>query len=223
MYYNPGLVNRLRYKFPGSDVLPGNASQAGQDLFVLGMLNGMREGTYLEIGCAQPIQGNNTFILERFYGWQGLSLDIHQPFVDEFNAERGNGALLQDATTADFIKLLTDAGWSGDIIDYASVDCEPPAVTFQALQNLPFDQIKFRVLTFEHDCYAQGPEYKLASREFLRSKGYQLVVSNVSEFQQQHDFEDWWVHPDLVDPAAIELFKDDGDDIKYWLNYTYPN
>lgn len=37
-----------------------------------------------------------------------------------------------------------------------------------------------------------------------------------------NDFEDWWIHPDLVDPKIVEIMKNDNDEIKdareYMLN-----
>ena len=37
--------------------------------------------------------------------------------------------------------------------------------------------------------------------------GYQLVVSNIS-LDYKSPFEDWWVHPELVNPKIIELLVD---------------
>jgi hypothetical protein len=45
-------------------------SQAGQDLFVLSMLENKSAGVYCEIGGAHPIESNNTFLLERHHGIQ---------------------------------------------------------------------------------------------------------------------------------------------------------
>ncbi|NDB61348.1 hypothetical protein EB001_23355, partial [bacterium] len=39
-------------------------------------------------------------------------------------------------------------------------------------------------------------------RDYLESKGYQLVVPNVSP-DDNSPFEDWWIHPDLVDKNTI--------------------
>ena len=40
--------------------------------------------------------------------------------------------------------------------------------------------------------------------------GYQLVVSNVS-VDDKSPFEDWWVHPDLVDNEIIQKLKSHKD------------
>lgn len=50
--------------------------QAAQDLFVIAMTQGRRQGTWLELGAWQPIAGSNTYLLETRYQWSGISIDI---------------------------------------------------------------------------------------------------------------------------------------------------
>lgn len=216
------LPERLRYRFPKCETITQLYSQAGQDLFVLSMLNGLEAGTYVEIGSRLPEYMSNTVLLEKNYGWRGVGVEILPEFVEQYNAQRINKTVQGDATTLDYLQALRDAGIEGTDIDYLSCDCEPPEVTFQALKRVIGQGLRFAVITFEHDAYAQGNDIKNASREYLRQHGYVLVVSNVSEHQKQTNFEDWWVHPDLVGSDFIEFFKDDGDDIKYWAEYIFP-
>ncbi len=53
-------------------------SQAGQELFVIAMTQGRRNGTWLEIGCGDPIRSNNTYLLEKRFGWTGISIDMEK-------------------------------------------------------------------------------------------------------------------------------------------------
>jgi len=53
-------------------------SQAGQELFVIAMTQGRRNGTWLEIGCGDPIRSNNTYLLEKRFGWTGTSIDMER-------------------------------------------------------------------------------------------------------------------------------------------------
>lgn len=53
-------------------------SQAGQELFVIAMTQGRRNGTWLEIGCGDPIRSNNTYLLEKKLGWTGISIDLER-------------------------------------------------------------------------------------------------------------------------------------------------
>jgi hypothetical protein len=79
---------------------------------------------------------------------------------------------------------------------------------------MPFDEYKFAVITFEHDFYADTTEkYRDLSREYLISKGYELVVSNISP-NDDCPYEDWWVHPDLVSASIIKKLKSIDDSTK---------
>ena len=49
MYYQKDL-QRLRKKFSGVENIKENYSQSMQDIFVLTMLNGKKNGIYIEIG-----------------------------------------------------------------------------------------------------------------------------------------------------------------------------
>jgi hypothetical protein len=53
--YNKDKFNSLKIKFPGSEEIERNYSEAYQDMFVLTMLNGKKEGTYLEIGDGKEL------------------------------------------------------------------------------------------------------------------------------------------------------------------------
>jgi hypothetical protein len=53
-------------------------SQAGQELFVIAMTQGRRNGTWLEIGCGDPIRSSNTYLLEKRLDWSGISIDMER-------------------------------------------------------------------------------------------------------------------------------------------------
>lgn len=58
-------------------------SQLGQDLLVLEILDGMREGFFLDSGASDGITSSNTKLLEDVYGWNGICIE---PNVDFFRA-----------------------------------------------------------------------------------------------------------------------------------------
>jgi tetratricopeptide (TPR) repeat protein len=66
--YTSLVYHKLRFKFDGSNEIKQNYSQAYQDMFVLSMLSGKRNGTYVEIGSSDPFKGNNTALLETKFG-----------------------------------------------------------------------------------------------------------------------------------------------------------
>ena len=209
----------LRNQFPGSTSLTQNYSQADQDIFVLSMLNGKRNGTYLEIGCNDSFENNNSALLETAFGWRGISIDSYKPWIDAWC--RNNPVELADGLVVDFLDLLHRHDVYKNTMDYLSLDCDPPDITFAILKRIPFEYVRFAVITFEHDCHAHGPEIKNLSRAYLESYGYKLVVSNVSDWGISRDYEDWWVHPELVDSDLIYLHTDIRDIIKDYSWYLY--
>jgi hypothetical protein len=90
-------------------------------------------------------------------------------------------------------------------IDYLQIDCEPPEISLQVLENIPFNNYKFSVITFEHDGY-RSPEIREKSREILQNSGYLLIVNDVA-FNDTDSYEDWWVNPGLISHDVIEKVK----------------
>lgn len=186
--------DNLRLKFRWSESLSRNFSQAGQDLFVLSMLDGKRDGLFLDLGCNEPININNTYLLESSYNWKGLSVDIEEGFFKLF-VFRKTKTLCADCTNIEWETVIEALGTNR--IDYLSLDLEPPVTTLKCLESIPFDKIDFSVITFEHDAYRAGETVRQPSRELLESKGYVRVCSNVK--LNDLEFEDWYCNPRYVD------------------------
>lgn len=174
-------------------------SQAGQDLFVLSMLEGKKGGYYIEIGGADPFESNNTFLLEKDYSWNGFSVEFDKLLASQYNSCRENICLCSDGTTFDYLGKIQQLNFPTQI-DYLSIDIDPAENTYAALRKCPFDKYRFSVITYEHDLYASGTEYAQLSRIFLKSQGFQLVAKNVKCFGRA--FEDWWIDPNAI-PEAI--------------------
>ena len=211
--------NKIRFKFNGIETVEENYAQTFQDMFVLAATNGKREGTYLEIGSAEPFLHNNTALLETKFAWRGASIDIKRHHVEDFNRRRENLAYCLDATNIDYAKFLRQVGLGPDI-DYLQLDCEPPSRTYDILEMMPFDTYRFAVITFEHDHYVD-PTVRDKSREYLKSKGYRLIASDIG-YDETHSYEDWWVHPELVDAEIQEKLLDLTPGAKYAKTYLFP-
>lgn len=204
-YYDSDYEH-LKVKFEDASSIKQNYSQCYQDMFVLTMLNGKKFGRYLEIGCADPFFGNNTALLEKHFNWTGISIDYNQTETDKWPNQRNtthNRVICADATKVDYAQLLEGTkDW-----DYLQLDCDPPMVTYNTLLRIPFEKHRFAVVTFEHDYYTdEDSDVRKKSRKYLESHGYELVVDNISP-NNYNPFEDWWVHPDLVDRSIIEKMK----------------
>lgn len=211
--YNKNKFDRLKYKFKGSENIKENYSEAYQDIFVLTMLNGKREGTYLELGAGSPFYGSNTALLERDFNWKGVALDLDEAFVNSHLKERKNPCLLKDGITANYESLLVSLDFPKEI-DYLQLDCDPPSVTYQILLTIPFEKYKFATITYEHDYYCdETKSYQDKSRKYLESFGYVRIFNNISP-DNNRSYEDWWVHPDLIDSKIISELMVIDDTIK---------
>lgn len=201
-YFSENQSN-LKYQFPGVENIENNYSQAFQDMFALSILDGKRNGTYVEIGGDHAVIISNTYLLETQFDWSGVSFEIDQSKVDEYNSLRENKCICADATTFDYKALFEERGFSKQI-DYLQVDIEPSWQTLNALKALPLDEYRFSVITYETDVYKNGPDAGEEAMEILLSKGYELVVRNVANLH--NPYEDWYVDPQVVDPEIVKKF-----------------
>ena len=211
--YNKALYPYLKFKFKDADKIEKNFSQTYQDMFVLTMLNGKKNGTYFEIGSANPFYGSNSALLEQL-GWKGTSLEINEKEVVEFRKHRKNEVVLCDATKFDYSILNSH-------IDYLQIDCEPPTTTFEILTMIPFDNCSFGVITFEHDYYADVTRsIKDVSRKYLKDKGYLLLASNISP-NDTSSYEDWYINPKYIDKNIIKVMLDNSEKTKNAEKYMF--
>jgi beta-1,4-mannosyl-glycoprotein beta-1,4-N-acetylglucosaminyltransferase len=204
--YDKNRGQKLRFDFKGSEKIERNYSQSFQDLFILTALNGKRNGLYLEIGAQEPFYQNNTALLETEFNWDGISIEIKENLCKMFSEQRKNKIICADATQVDYLNILNEFD-KGTVFDYLQLDCEPSEVTYQILLKIPFETYKFAIITYEHDHYVDlTNSYRTKSREYLESKGYKLLVSNVSP-NECSSFEDWWYHPDLLDYETVQKLE----------------
>ena len=223
VYYDKSKLDQLRFKFKNSDTIERSYSQVLQDIFVLSVLDGKNNGTFLEIGGAKPFDRNNTALLEEKFNWRGVSIELDETFAKEYTKERPKTKVLnQNALDVNYEKLLNE-NFQETIIDYLQLDIEPARNTYECMLKIPFDKYKFAVITYEHDYYIDVTRsYRQKSRDFLKSKGYVLVVNDISP-DGISSFEDWWVHPDLVDEKIINIMKDKNEDTKNVEDYIFCN
>jgi tetratricopeptide (TPR) repeat protein len=216
--YRKELHSKLRYKFPGSENIQVGYGQVMQDIFTLSVLNGKRNGTYLEIGSCYAFRGNNTTLLEKEFGWTGVGIEYDAQYIDEYRANRSNPVLHANALEVDYDEILSGIAVDG-VVDYLQLDCDPSDVTYAIMERVPFDKYKFAVITYEHDHQIDMTQsYRDKSRKFLESKGYKLLVSNISP-DDISPFEDWWVHPDLIDPEIMAIMEQSTNNVNQIEEY----
>lgn len=199
MTYIDSMYEHVRVRFPGLKDIKRNYSQCFQDLFVLTMLGGKRDGIFFEVGCGDPERNSNTKLLEEL-GWLGTSIDIDPAVTERFAGRRRCWVITGDATKLDYGELVPRD------FDYLQIDCDPAPQSLEVLFRIPFEKRRFAVITFEHDGYS-SEGVRERSRAYLKSHGYVLVVGDIAP-DDYMPFEDWWVHPDLVSPQIISKMQD---------------
>lgn len=184
-------------------------SQVGQDRFAWEVTGRCWAGSYVDIGCGDPVSGSNSYGLEKA-GWYGLLVDRY----DDANrrSTRLGRCIVADAVTVDWHREIGKLSYTllppSDIpiISYLSLDCDENSLG--VLRVLPLDIFRFAAITIEHDKYRLGPAQQDGQREMLKSHGYDLVCADV--MWEGNRFEDWWVLPGAVDQAKVDLFRCEG-------------
>jgi hypothetical protein len=183
--------------------------EAKQDRFAYGI--GGKNGTYIEIGAFRPIAKNNTYTLETYHGWKGISLEINKKFEEQWKQSgRSNKIYWADAITFDYLTALKENNLPTRI-NYLQVDIEPPMNTFAALKRVIEQGIVCDCITFEHDQYAHVEPYDQMVTEYLQDHGYKIAISNVSVQRKRRPgewafFETWYVKDD-IEFKTMDWFK----------------
>lgn len=168
-----------------------------QDQFALSLIPG--KGTFLDIGCGHGRHGSNTFILERL-GWSGLLIDIDNNLVELNKTFRTEPCVAADVTTCDWSKILDKT-----LYDYLSFDVDD--ATIPAVKNFPWDKVRFKVITIEHDSYRVGPEARDYIRDVMKKNNYFCVASDVLTSFSGEPFEDWFVDLNVCPPETLRFFS----------------
>jgi len=190
--------------------MPSFNSQCAQDLFVVATLKNKQGGTFLEIGSNDPVIINNTFLLESEFGWRGVMVEYDQSYLPSYITKRPNSHyVMQDATKIDYLTELQKAGMPNSI-DYLQIDLDvdnrSTIDTLIRLDQTVFDTYTFATVTFEHDVYRGNYfDTRKISREIFAKRGYVCVFKDVDGGGGA--FEDWYVHPTLVDMNHVNTFR----------------
>lgn len=171
-------------------------AKEGQDRLALHLIG--QDGFFLDIGMGNPIDGNNSLLLEE-RGWRGFMFEAQGHCVADARSSRTNLAVECDATTFDFGTFL-DKHQAPKVIDYISMDVDDANTIL--IKSFPFDRYQFKVMTFEHDRYHCGDVRKQACEEVLsRYPQYVKLLDNA--LVQGLEWEDWYVNADYISHEII--------------------
>lgn len=178
--------------------------QAEQDRFVTTIMQQKQDGFFVEIGSNHPIDINNSYLLEKTYNWKGIMIEYESKYLPIYKQHRPNSIhVIQDATTIDYKNLFQTNNVPLQM-DYLQIDLEADngstIQTLERLNNEVLDLYTFATVTFEHDIY-RGDFYntRMRSRQILEERGYVCVFKDIHNKEPKYVYEDWYVHPSLVD------------------------
>jgi hypothetical protein len=198
--------------------------QASQDKFVLNVLKEKNNGYFLEIGSNHPININNTYLLEKKYNWKGIMVEYDNQYLPLYKQHRPNSIhVINDATKIDY-KNVFETNNMPFSFDYLQIDLEAnngsTIRTLEKLDNEIFDTYKFATVTFEHDIYHTNfDDTRLKSREIFKKRGYVCAFEDINN-KGVNPYEDWYVHPDLVDMNYVNNLIEKNKNFYVYHNIT---
>lgn len=193
-------------------------SHEQQDEFVYNLFSNYRNGFFLDISCGNPVIGSNSYALEKYKGWQGLCFDLSDfETTHQWSKHRTSRFIQVDATSPALTSFLLGAVPQGLAVDYISLDVDANGtnLALPALIKVLEAGVRFKAMTFEHECYIHGTGIRDQARAVLTSQGYVPLFEDVRlwagglQDDSQWSFEDWWIDPAHFDPRVLDA-KDSG-------------
>lgn len=164
-------------------------SQLGQDIIVDRLFQQKENGTFVDVGASFFDNMNNTYFFEKERSWRGVAVELDSVYNDGWLNRPKTVYLNQNALDVDYAKFFADNNMP-NVIDYFSIDLEPPEVTYQAFCKVMETNYIFNVITFEVDYY----RYTLSrdpARKMVQEKGY-LLLSEIKQGDSHID--DVYIH-----------------------------
>jgi len=159
-----------------SSLNPKTYSQIGQDIFINNLFKEKRNGLFIDVGAGPPKYINNTYLLEKDYGWDGISIEAAE--LCRIHWKENYNKIIED--------LLKKH--NKNRIDFLDIDLEPPSLTLEVLfKIITNSKYRFSTIIFEHDSWRESTHLLKANRQLLERYGYILVADNVN------NQEDWWI------------------------------
>jgi FkbM family methyltransferase len=97
-----GVVKKL--KLPNKNIV--KMSQLGQDLWVLEETGNKRNGYFVDIGTNDPVNINNTYILEKIYGWDGICVEPLPELFEKIKSVRSKNTIVDNSLLFSSVKQM---------------------------------------------------------------------------------------------------------------------
>jgi hypothetical protein len=161
-------------------------------------------GKYVEIGSSHYKNQNQTYFLEKEFGWSGVGIEIRKEFVDEYNQNRTSPCILGDATSFKWDDYFEENNFPKQI-DYLCLDTDE--YNLRSLMNIPLSRYRFNTIVAE--CRTPGmvtqfPEVNVweTMSNILTNYGYTNIGSGYTD--------GYW-----IDNTSLGLSGNEYDSLSY--------
>lgn len=149
-------------------------SQAGQDVWVLQQIP---KGFFVDVGAHDGVESSNTYTLE-LCGWKGLCIEpnpeSYKKLVEVRKCLAWNAAAGRNKGQLWLTDMLKECP---NVIDYLSIDVDGGEL--DVLKSMDFTNYNVRLITVEHNAYAEGVVRQQEIFAYLSAKGFRRVVKDV--------------------------------------------
>lgn len=174
-------------------------SQAGQDVWVLQRIG--NKGFFVDVGAHDGVESSNTFALSKA-GWGGICVEPNRESYARLIDNRRCMAINTAAVAKDGeagLSLATILLNCPTKIDYISIDVDGGEL--DVLRGMDFDKYHVKLITIEHNKYAEGTARKQEIYEYLTGEGFRRTHEDVKCLDGEWfglEYEDWYENLSLV-------------------------
>lgn len=148
-------------------------SQAGQDVWVLQKI---AKGFFVDVGAHDGVESSNTYALE-LAGWRGVCVEPSDAYNKLIEVRKCLAWKVAAGTTYPNFPLSNILKEGPPVIDYLSIDVDGGEL--DVLASMDFERFHVRLITIEHNAYAEGPSRQQQIFDYLTAKGFRRAVKDV--------------------------------------------
>jgi hypothetical protein len=182
-------------------------SQLGQDNFVYDILEGARDGIFVDIGASEPITYSNTYGLETQLGWSGVlvesNVDMQVMLKKQRKSKVFQSGFICNDNKSNINDILMEV--NSTHIDYLSLDID--GNEDEIVKTIDFNKFTFSIIDVEHDIYRNN---KLDKRNNIAS----ILSSNGYDYFYSVGVDDIFISKDMWHQALTNFNKNYGYDIR---------
>ena len=155
--------------------------------FALRLCGDKYNGTYVEVGSSHWLENNDTYMLEKYFGWTGVGIEIEQYYVNDYTNNRSNPCIHGDATKFNWDKYFEENNFPKQI-DHLSIDTD--SANLLSLMNMPLSRYRFSTIVVENKISSNQSldldgKVKKIQQQILASYDYTLIGSGYTD--------DFWI------------------------------